>query len=589
MGYAAKSVTLTVLTRDGRIGIDEKFKITVSISEGIEGEPPQQPTFKGAKMLYPNPVGPIQVVRSQNINGVRSSFVGTEWTYNLKATAKGKFTFGPITVGGVKSNIVTYTVTDSSSDPYSSSGGYFNGNMPDDDKSQKGPKFIGKGSEQLFMVARVSKQKSYEQEALLYTVTLYTTYDGIRFLGATESPKFDGFTLEESNEKIKSWHIENYKGKSYKATVIAKYVIFPQMKGALKITGNKYTITVESRYNYYDPFFGYMSVGNPKQLSVQPNDLTVNVMPLPQPQPAGFSGGVGQFKLSCEPPRNPLLSNQATSVIYKISGQGNIKYVTMPDLNNLYPPQLEIYSPETEVNATVTESTVKGNVTFDYSMMPLETGSFAAPAVKLIYFDPNTGKYEESTVKGFHVEVNAGKKSNKSQKKNKITFIPQLMKTNVGKTLRDPIVTSLWYYLIYISLIAVLIIFLFAYKRHMQRMADVVALRSRKAGKYATKRLNESFKAMNRNDREVFYDELLSALWGFAEDRLKISGSQLNRDNILQSLLKGGIENNAADAFIKLLDDCEYEKYAPGADLVVMQEYYRRACDMINLLRKRVK
>jgi len=39
------------------------------------------------------------------------------------------------------------------------------------------------------MVASISKTTAYEQEALVYTVKLYSSYAGIRFLGATAAPK----------------------------------------------------------------------------------------------------------------------------------------------------------------------------------------------------------------------------------------------------------------------------------------------------------------------------------------------------------------------------------------------------------------
>ena len=65
--------------------------------------------------------------------------------------------------------------------------------MPDDDSK---PKFIGKGDGNLFLRASVSSSTAYEQQALVYTVKLYTTYDAIKFVGATAAPKFDGFVVE---------------------------------------------------------------------------------------------------------------------------------------------------------------------------------------------------------------------------------------------------------------------------------------------------------------------------------------------------------------------------------------------------------
>lgn len=587
---SAKSVTLGVQTRGGGgIAVGDKFQITVSITEGIEGEPPMQPSFKGAKMLYPEPVGPIMVTRRQTINGHTTSFKGVEWTYTLKAETKGKYTFGPITVGGVKSNTLQYTIGDVASDPY---GGYMGTPQPqsEDDDVSNGPKFIGKGTENLFLVARVSKSTAYEQEALEYTVTLYTTYPGIRFLGATESPKFDGFTLEEAKDRINGLHTEVYKGKAYSAAVIARYVIFPQLSGNLKIVGNKYTITVESRTNYYDPFFGHMSVGHPKQLSVQPNDLSVNVRSLPEPRPAGFSGGVGHFSLRSQLPSKKLTTNQAASVIYIIEGSGNIKYITMPDLNAIYPSELEVYTPDATVNASVSGPTVRGSARFDYSVMPLESGNYCIPSVNLVYFDPDRGAYLTTTAHGGQITVEKGKTSAKSQKRENVTFDPQLMPVDnkLAKT-HEMFTGSYEYWLCYILPLILFCGVLYFRRRHIKAYSDIAMWRSRKAGTFATRRLQTARKALDAGNRTEFYDEILAALWGFAADRMRMSGSELNRDNILGNLHKAGINDADAEAFIKLIDECEYAKYAPGAASSSMKEDYERAKDIINLLNKRVK
>ena len=131
----------------------------------------------------------------------------------------------------------------------------------------------------------MSRATAYEQEALVYTVKLYTTYDAIKFIGATAAPKFEGFVVEESKDISTSLSYETYQGKTYATAVIARYIIFPQMEGQLKVLGNTYTVSVDEREYYHDPFWGSMSVAKPLQLNVKPNDLTVNVKSLPKPVP----------------------------------------------------------------------------------------------------------------------------------------------------------------------------------------------------------------------------------------------------------------------------------------------------------------
>ena len=85
----------------------------------------------------------------------------------------------------------------------------------------------------------------------------------------------------------------------------------------------------------------------------------------------------------------------------------------MPDLSAQYPPELEIYTPTTKQDITVGSSSVSGTVSFDYSFMPLEEGDFKIPDIRLVYFNPESGKYETSVAKGYSVHVGKGSRVRK--------------------------------------------------------------------------------------------------------------------------------------------------------------------------------
>ncbi len=339
----------------------------------------------------------------------------------------------------------------------------------------------------------MSRATAYEQEALVYTVKLYTTYDAIKFIGATAAPKFEGFVVEESKDISTSLSYETYQGKTYATAVIARYIIFPQMEGQLKVLGNTYTVSVDEREYYHDPFWGSMSVAKPLQLNVKPNDLTVNVKSLPKPVPANFSGGVGQFKITSTLPAQNLMSNQAASIVYAVTGTGNLKYVKLPDLNALYPAELEVYSPNPEVNANVGRNNVSGTARFDYSFMPLESGTFTIPEVTLSYFNPQTGRYETSTARGYNVTVGKGKGSEKSQTRGKMSFNPNLLpvKGDLKKT-HTPYVERFSYWLFYILPVLILLGAVVYYRSYLKANADYLAVKSRRASKMARMRLKKS-------------------------------------------------------------------------------------------------
>lgn len=569
------TVHLSVSTQRGQrtIGVGDVFYISYEISNS-DATPHQPSSIPGAKVLYFQRTGSSSSYTS--VNGVTSQSRSVIYTLTARAEKEGNFQFGPVSVGGTKSNVVSYTIGKSQENNRGNlSSAQMNGNTSK-------PKFIGKGDGNLFLRASVSKPSAYEQEALVYTVKLYTTYDGIKFIGATAAPKFDGFVVEESKATSVQLSYETYQGKTYATAVIARYIIFPQMKGKLKVTGNTYTVSVDQREYYHDPFWGNMSVSSPLQLNVTPNDLQIDVKGLPQPQPADFSGGVGHFSITSSLANTNLLTNQGAPIVYTVKGTGNLKYLHLPDLNSLFPEQIEVFSPETDVKTEVGASNVSGTATFDYTLMPLETGTYSLPAVSLCYFNPETGKYERASAKGYHLNVAPGKSSAKSQTKDKIRFDSKLMPLEDNIAIdHTPWIRTWGYWTIYVACVVVLLCAIIAYRKRLRDLSDIEGLKSRRAGKIARRRLRKAAECMRSGNASQFYDEMLSALWGYIAHKLKMPTSELTRDNVVQRLESASVPKSVIHKIIGLLDDCEYAKYTPVADNFNMKDLYDQATEVI--------
>ncbi|MDE7436942.1 MAG: BatD family protein [Muribaculaceae bacterium] len=568
------------------ISVGDRFYISIEVND-IDGKPELPSNVGGAKVIYFDHTG--QMSSMSNVNGHVTQSTQNTWTVTLRATSEGTFKFGPVSVGGVKSNQISYTIGKASAQAQTPGNVTAAPGSSQDDPDK--PKFIGKGDGNLFMKASITESTVYEQQALVYTVKLYTTYDAIKFIGATAAPKFDGFVVEESKAISNSLDYETYNGKTYATAVIARYIIFPQMTGQLKVIGNTYTVSVDQREYYHDPFWGNMAVSKPLQLNVTPNDLTVNVKPLPSPKPADFSGGVGQFTIASQLKSSDFKTNQAGSIEYIITGTGNIKYVQMPDLATIFPSEIEVYTPKTEVKDNVGSSNVSGSSTFDYSFMPLEEGEFKIPAIKLVYFNPSTGKYETSVSKEYTIQVGKGKASSKSQTNSRLKFEPKLevVKAKDLKKEYVPIIYRFPYWLFFILPSIALIVSMILYQRYMKLHADMAAFNSRRANKLAAKRLRKAATAMKKGNSELFYDEMLIAVWGYLGDKLKMPTSELMRDNIKNVLTEKEIPQTAIDAVVELLDNCEFAKYAPAAATSGMKDTYDTAVQVINNLEKSFK
>lgn len=563
------------------IGVGDTFWISVKLTD-IDSKLSQPSNVPGAKLVYFSQTG--RSSQSTIVNGNFSHTTSVTYTMTLKAEKEGNFKFGPLTVDGIKSNTVSYSIGKKDTS-LSQSGGQSSSSQDD----QNGPKFIGKGDDKLFLRANVSKTSAFEQEALVYTIKLYSSYAGVKFAGATSAPTFDGFVIEESKINTIQMDYETYNGKTYATAEIARYIIFPQTTGDLKVLGNTYTISVNSQEYYKDPDWGHLTINRPVNLNVKPNDLIVKVKPLPSPRPANFSGGVGEFEIKSELQNSKLKTNHAASIVYSISGSGNLKYLKLPDLNNIFPSQLEVYSPSVKENISVNSNNTEGDISFDYSFMPLEEGEYAIPSVELVYFNPSTGKYETKQAKGYNVEVTKGEVSSKSQKKDRLVYNTKLEDVGVNKSSTKLIVDSLSYWLWYIVPILLLIIAISIYRRRINDLADIDLLKSKKANKVARKRLKKAEICLRAKDVDKFYDEILSAMWGYIGDKLRIPISDLNRENVRQKLGDAGVNSEDLDSLISLIDECEFAKYSSSLGQISMDNVYMHACDVINKLDNSLK
>ena len=572
--FAAKEVRITIDAPENKIEVGETFHITIE-AENCEGKinVPEMP--KGVIVAYHT----SQSSSSQTIQNGKSIVRNTtSLIMTCKGKEPGKYKFGPVSIDGKTSNTISYQVIPATPGRKSGGGASANpGNLPD---TNAGPLFIGNGNEEMFLKAAVNKTTAYEQEAIEYTVKLYTTYGDIKFLGAAAAPKFDGFVVEESPDVSKSFVFEDYGGKTYKTAIIARYIIFPQKSGKLKVEGNTYTVSTDAKTYYHDPYFQTLTVKRPIQLNVTPNNVDIDVKPLPAPVPDNFIGGVGTFSIRTSMPVTSLSTNTPASLVYVINGTGNIKYVKLPDLKPYFPNSIEVYTPEVKSEVKAGRSNVSGYSEFDYSIVALEAGNFTLPAVELTYFDPQDGEYKKLHTDRINLTVAMGKSSARSQQT--MTFNPTLLPEG-NPTLKDsrPYVYT-WYYWLWYGIPLILFgLSLGMYRKYLREHEDLTALRSKKANKMALKRLAKAYQCFKNHQDSQFYDEMLAALWGYIGDKLKMPTSELNRSNVGEEFRKHGVKEDTFMPIINLIDECEYAKYTPVSRDANMRQLYYDALDSL--------
>jgi hypothetical protein len=146
------------------------------------------------------------------------------------------------------------------------------------------------------------------------------------------------------------------------------------------------------------------------------------------------------------------------------------------------------------------------------------------------------------------------------------------------------LVSSRPFYTVYASALFAFLMVLFIRREHIRRNADLAAVKNRRAGRVALKRLREASKCLKHGQMDRFHKEILKAVWGYLSDKLNIPVSELTRTNAIHVLAGKGIDDENIKNLTDILDRCEYARYAPAAAVTEASSVYDGASRFIRSL-----
>ena len=557
----------------------QKFSVTFQLvnAPSTPAGNPAIPSIPNCKLLF----GPgiSQSSSYQNINGHESSSSTIGYTYSYKAEKAGTVTIGAakMNVGGRSLSTKPIKLQILPPDRSAQRGTQSSVQAYDIDTQTADKPVSGKD---VFIRIVLSKPTAYEQEGVLCSIKLYTKYQVSKFITNVQ-PAYNGFMAEEVPVTLQG-RFESVGGENYFAYVIKQSVLFPQQTGKLTISSGSYDLTVQ-QFETINTSFGRMRSPVDKTIKVNSNTASINVMPLPSPRPADFSGAVGRFSVTRALTSKKIRTNEAATIKLIISGQGNLKSLPPPKFG--FSSQFDQYDPQTAVTASPSGATLSGKVTVDYTFVPQSVGQFAINGTSFTYFDLNSHQYRTIKVDGFNLNVEKGSASNAVKYNDAVMKDILPMETgSLDLSKSHGSIFGEWYTIIYyIALMLAFAIVLFIYRKKVKERANVTLMKRKGANKVANRRLKRAKRYMNKGQKELFYEEMLTALWGYYSDKLSIPVSELNRDNISKNLDGYGLSQEAIGRVINILDECEFSRYAQSAESnVPMAEIYRMACDSID-------
>ena len=586
----ADKVSFTASAPDAVV-VGDQFRLSYTVTTQ-KVKDFRAPSIKGFDVL----MGPSRSQQSstQIVNGNVTSTSSITFTYILMANNAGEYTIPGASIVADGDQMVSNSVrikvlpqdqgdsnSSSSSSTHSSSG-------------------TGVSNQDLFITASASKTNVYEQEAFVLTYKIYTRESNLQ-LNNAKLPDFKGFHSQEIEMTTNArWTPEHYQGRNYYTTVYRQFVLFPQQSGKLYIDPAQFQMTVGKPVQSDDPFDAFFNGGS-NVIEIKKNistpKIAINVNPLPTGKPADFSGGVGEFNISSSINNKELKTNDAITIKLVISGTGNLKLISNPEIK--FPDDFEVYDPKVDNQVRLTREGLTGNKVIEYLAIPRHAGTYKIPGVSFSYFDIRSKSYKTLKTEEYVINVEKGAGNadqvianftNKEDLKvlgEDIRYIKQNEVTLQPKG--SFFYGSMTYWLFYIIPALAFIIFFIIYRKQAAENANVAKMRTKKANKVATKRMKLAGKLLSENKKDAFYDEVLKALWGYISDKLNIPVSRLSKDNIEEKLRNHGVNEELIKEFLNALNDCEFARFAPGDENQAMDKVYSSSIEVISKMENSIK
>jgi len=580
--------TLTV-SAPAQVSAGENFRISYTVSTQDVDD------FRSG--IHSNDVaeiiaGPYTSTQSryQMTNGHATSSSSITYTYTLYALKNGTFSVPAATavVDGkqIQSKATKVTVTGTARQQ----------SGPPDMHQDNEPQMRAAGSKisgnDLFIKVSANKRRVHEQEPVLLTYKVYTLVDLTQLNG--KMPDLTGFhTQEIPLPQQKSFHVEQVNGKPYRCVTWSQYVMYPQMTGKLEIPSITFKGIVVQLNRSIDPFEAFFNGGSgyvEVHRDIVAPSLTIQVDPLPA-KPANFSGGVGQLNISAQIDKTEVKAGDPISLRVVVGGTGNLKLIKQPTVD--FPKDFDKYDAKVTDKTKLTANGVEGNMIFDFLAVPRNQGKYTIPPVELVYYDTSANAYRTVKSQAFNIQVERGSGKNSTvadyaQEKDKDI---RGIKTSGAhsRSLSSGFFGSAAYWVSLLLPLLAFIVLLIVFRKRALDNADLGKMRGKKANKVATRRLRKANQLMKDGKQGDFYDEVLRALWGYVGDKLNMPVEALSRENISEKLHAHEVDESTEKLFLGALDECEFERYAPGDSAGNMNKTFEAAMKAIEQIETTMK
>ena len=342
-----------------------------------------------------------------------------------------------------------------------------------------------------------------------------------------------------------------------------KYLAQDFQTALFPTTAGDFTIGPATLVAQADPFASAQAV--------KTNPLKIKVLPLPQQgKPDNFSGTVGDYQMDVSLKQNEIERGQPVQITAKIWGRGNIQTISEPVIS--LPAEFKKLSASGKENLVKDKNGVSGSKSFDIILIPLKEGKFTLPPFVFSYFDPVRKEYRNLKSRELILNILPSKvplsqeyeKGLVDEKANKQVTMIVIPWGKIGATIFS-LVTSVYFWLTVLVIIALIIIFILYRKYQAKLVADPARFRQRQALKVARKRLKTSFHLLKKNKLKEFLGEIFNSTAKYLGDKYGFSAAGITTDGLRDILSNKGLALEAQEQLESFIMECDMLRFTPSS------------------------
>ena len=452
---------------------------------------------------------------------------------------------------------------------------------------QPGEDPIEKMKKNLFLKVMIDKRSCYVGEPIVATYKLYSRLESKSDI--VKNPGFYGFAVHDMiNLADKSQATETINGKTFDVHTVRKVQLYPLQAGQYVIDPMEISNKVEfsrsevNKKTEQEIVEGVLhnaaaEIHNNTEVyesSSRTEPIPVIVKALPAKNKTdSFTAAVGDFTITAELDKKEIAKNQQCQLIISIKGKGNFTQIVPPVIK--WPAGIDAFEPVIKDSIDRLQVPLAGTKIFRYAFVSGKAGGYEIPAVEFNFFNPDTNHFEKLATNPLAVQV-----SNKEIEKQDIELKkPSIHSATLYKWLAGGV----------LFMLAIFGFLVWVNKKNRKKAEQIIEENTKPAEPgISIDKLLELPQMMMVADDNHFYKELNKSMWEYFRQKLNISGSTMNKLQLIQNLKSAGIDGKNLVDLITVMNQCETVMYTDTVSEIQKEELFAKAREVLKAIHQQL-